>query len=88
LPIRRLQNSRPGSTLPALHARVENLDPEQMEEAVAEKKSLLQTGCMRGSPFYFPTAGAPVFTTGVLPPTEDSLRHFLIAADQTLKNSI
>jgi hypothetical protein len=79
-----VQNSPPGSALLALHARVDNLSQEQMEEAVAEEKSLLQTWCMRGSPFYFPTADAPVFTTGVLPPTEDSLRHFLLAADQTL----
>lgn len=72
-----VQNSPPGSALLALHARVRGLTQEQMADAVAEDKSLLQTWCMRGSPFYFPTADAPVFTTGVLPPTEQAMRHLL-----------
>lgn len=72
-----VQNSPPGSALLALHARVRGLTQEQMADAVAEDKGLLQTWCMRGSPFYFPTADAPVFTTGVLPPTEQAMRHLL-----------
>lgn len=79
-----VQNSPPGAALLALHARVANVSQERMDNAVAQQKNLLQTWCMRGSPCYFPTADAPVFTTGVLPPTADSLRHFLLAADQTL----
>jgi hypothetical protein len=79
-----IQNSPPGSALLALHARVKNLAKEQVEEAVAEEKSLLQTWCMRGSPFYFPAADAPVFTTGVLPPTEEALVHFIPGIEQTL----
>lgn len=65
-----IQNSPPGSALLALHARVRNLTQEQVADAVAEEKSLLQTWSMRGAPFYFPAVDAPVFTTGVLPPTE------------------
>lgn len=72
-----VQNSPPGSALLALQARVENLTHEQMGVAVAEEKSLLQTWCMRGAPFFFPAADAPVFTTGVLPPTEEAMRHFI-----------
>ncbi|MFL6126008.1 winged helix DNA-binding domain-containing protein [Actinophytocola sp.] len=79
-----IQNSPPGSALLALHARVKNLTQEQVEEAVAEEKSLLQTWCMRGSPFYFPAADAPVFTTGVLPPTEEAMRHFIPGVEPTL----
>lgn len=79
-----IQNSPPGSALLALHARVRNLTREQVGEAVAEDKSLLQTWCMRGSPFYFPAADAPVFTTGVLPPTEEAMRHFILGVEQTL----
>jgi hypothetical protein len=79
-----VQNSPPGSALLALHARVRNLTWEQVGEAVAEEKSLLQTWCMRGSPFYFPAADAPVFTTGVLPPTEEAMRHFILGVEQTL----
>lgn len=79
-----IQNSPPGSALLALHARVRNLTQEQVTQAVAEEKSLLQTWCMRGSPFYFPAADAPVFTTGALPPTEEAMRHFLPGAAPAL----
>ncbi|MFD9946821.1 winged helix DNA-binding domain-containing protein [Nonomuraea sp. NPDC059023] len=79
-----IQNSPPGSALPALHARVENLTPERVEQAVAEDKSLLQSWCMRGSPFYFPTADAPVFTTGVLPPGEEGRLHLIPGVEQAL----
>lgn len=79
-----VQNSPPGSALLALHARVRGLTPKQMADAVAEDKSLLQTWCMRGSPFYFPTADAPVFTTGVLPPTEQAMRHLLPGVEPAL----
>ena len=68
----------------ALHARVRNLTQEQVADAVAEEKSLLQTWCMRGSPFYFPASDAPVFTTGVLPPTEEAMRHLVPGVEQAL----
>jgi hypothetical protein len=54
-----------------------NLTQARMSEAVAEERSLLQSWCMRGAPFFFPTADAPFFTTGVLPPTEAAMRHFV-----------
>ena len=78
-----IQNSPPGSALLALHARVRNVSQEQVGDAV-EEKSLLQTWCMRGSPYYFPTADAPVFTTGVLPPTEEATRHFIPGVEQAV----
>ena len=79
-----IQNSPPGSALLALNARVRNITQEQVREAIAEEKSLLQTWCMRGSPFYFPAADAPVFTIGVLPPTEEAMLHFIVGVEQTL----
>ncbi len=79
-----IQNSPPGSALLALHARVRNLTQEQVADAVAEEKSLLQTWCMRGAPFYFPASDAPVFTTGVLPPTEEAMRHLVPGVEQAL----
>jgi hypothetical protein len=79
-----IQNSPPGSALLALHARVQNLTQEQVAGAVAEEKSLLQTWCMRGAPFYFPASDAPVFTTGVLPPTEEAMRHLVPGVEQAL----
>jgi hypothetical protein len=79
-----VQNSPPGSALLALHARVRDLTQERVAGAVAEERSLLQTWCMRGAPFFFPTADAPVFTTGVLPPTEAAMRHFIPGVEQTI----
>jgi Winged helix DNA-binding domain len=79
-----IQNSPPGSALLALHARVERITPRLMEQAVAEDKTLLQTWCVRGAPFYFPTEDAPVFTTGVLPTAEEARRHFIPGVEQAL----
>lgn len=80
-----LQNSPPGSALLALNARVHGLTLERWREAVADEKSLLQTWCMRGAPYVVPTGDLPVFTTGVLPPTEDALRRFLPGLDHALR---
>ena len=79
-----VQNSPPGAALIALHARVRDLTQEQVTDAVAEEKSLLQTWCVRGSPFYFPTSDAPVFTTGVLPPTDEAMSHFVAGVEPAL----
>jgi hypothetical protein len=79
-----IQNSPPGSALLALHARMRGLTREQVAGAVAEEKSLLQTWCMRGAPFYVPASDAPVFTTGVLPPTDEAMRHFVLGVEPAL----
>lgn len=80
-----IQNSPPGSALLALHARVQNLTQEQLTSAADQEKSLLQTWCMRGAPFYFPTADAAVFTSGVLPPTKKAMRHLILGVEQPLE---
>lgn len=79
-----IQNSPPGSAPLALHARVEQVTQDRIDHLVGAEKSLLQTWCMRGSPFYFPTADAPVFTAGVLPPTETARLHLIVGVDQAL----
>jgi hypothetical protein len=80
-----VQNSPPGSALLALHARVERITQKLMEQAVAKDKTLLQTWCVRGAPFYFPTGDASVFTTGVLPTQEEARRHFIPGVEQALE---
>ncbi len=76
-----IQNSPPGSALLALHARARNVTQERLASAVADEKSLLQTWSMRGAPFYFPASDAPVFTTGVLPTSEEAMRHFILGVE-------
>ncbi|MFE6104777.1 winged helix DNA-binding domain-containing protein [Streptomyces laurentii] len=75
-----VQDSPPGSALLALHARVEDVTRDGLDAALGRDKSLLRSWCVRGAPFCFPTVDAPVFTTGVLPPDEAALRHFLLGA--------
>lgn len=79
-----IQNSPPGSALLALGARVRGVDRGRVDAAITDERSLVQTWSMRGAPFFFPTSDAPVFTTGVLPPTEAALRRFLPGAVQPL----
>ncbi len=79
-----VQDSPPGSTLLALHARVAGLTTSAWDEVVGTERSLLRTWCMRGSPYCFPTTDAPVFTTGVLPPTETALRQLLLGVGPAL----
>jgi hypothetical protein len=63
---------------------VQGIAQERVVAAIAEDKSLLQTWSMRGAPFLFPTADAPVFTAGVLPPTEEAMRHFIPGVEQAV----
>ncbi len=71
-----VQDSPPGSALLALNARLDGVSGEQLAQAIADR-SLLRTWSMRGAPFCLPTRDAAVFTTGALPPTEESMRHLL-----------
>ena len=79
-----MQNSPPGSALLALNARVSGVAREAVNTAISDDKSLLQSWCMRGAPFYFPTTDLSIFTTGVLPPTEDGRRHFVLGVEASL----
>jgi len=78
------QDSPPGSALLALHARVEGVTQDRVGHLLGEEKSLLQSWCMRGAPFLFPTVDAPVFTAGVMPATERARLHLIIGIDRAL----
>ncbi|QTX03310.1 winged helix DNA-binding domain-containing protein [Agromyces archimandritae] len=71
-----IQNSPPGSALLALAARVGGVTAAGLAASI-DAKTLLQSWSLRGAPFLFPTADAAVFTTGVLPPGDMEVRHFL-----------
>lgn len=78
-----IQNTPPGSVLLSVHARVEGIEADSLDSLV-EDRSLLQTWSMRGAPYYVPTADAGVFTTGVLPTTEEASRHFVLGVEHSL----
>lgn len=78
-----IQNTPPGSALIAVHARVEGIEPDSLYNGVVDR-SLLLTWSMRGAPYYVPTVEAGVFTTGVLPTTEEAARHFVLGVEQSL----
>lgn len=79
-----LQDSPPGSALLALHARVDGVGPDALDDGV-EDRSLFCTWAMRGSPFFFPTADLGVFTAGVLPPGEEARRRFILGVEPALE---
>ncbi|UGT56597.1 winged helix DNA-binding domain-containing protein [Nocardia asteroides] len=80
-----VQDSPPGSALLALHARVDDVTRAGVDRLVGAEKSLLRTWSLRGAPFVFPTADAPVFTTGVLPPTEAGRLRLIGGVEQALR---
>lgn len=80
-----LQNTPPGSADLALHARVTGLDPVDVGRSLVVDKTLLQLWSLRASPYIFPTGDAAIFTRGVLPEDEDSLRFFIIGVEAALE---
>lgn len=81
-----VQNTPPGSTALSLHARVDGLTPADVDRAMEADRTLLQTFSLRGATYAFPTADAAVFTLGVLPQDEESLRFFIIGASPAFDN--
>lgn len=75
-----VQNTPPGSAALSLHARVSGLSPADADRALEADRTLLQTFSLRGATYVFPTADAAVFTQGVLPQDEGSIRFFIAGA--------
>lgn len=69
-----LQNTPPGTAALSLAARVDGLTPQDVDRALADDKTLLQTWGIRQSLYIFPTADLPVFTTAIEPVDEESWR--------------
>ena len=74
----------PGSAALALHARVADLAPAELNRALVVDKTLLQVWSTRAAPYIIPTRDAAVFTAGLLPETEAALRFFMGGADAHL----
>jgi hypothetical protein len=66
-----------GAAALALHARVTDLIPADLERALVVDKSLLQAWSVRAAPYVVPTRDVVVFTTGLLPENEETLRFFM-----------
>jgi hypothetical protein len=68
----------PLNTAPlAVHARVEELAPTDLGQALTGDKSLLGVWSVRGAPYVVPTEDAGVFTAGALPIDDRSFSAFL-----------
>lgn len=61
-----LQNSPPGAWETALFNRLEGITLRELQEALYEKKSLLQAWSFRGAPVVFPTEQREVFLTTLI----------------------
>lgn len=79
-----VQDSPPGSAAVALAARVEGVTAQSMEDALVEDRTLVRTWAMRGAPFVVPTVDLPVYTTGVLPPTEEARTNLIYGVRESL----
>lgn len=79
-----IQDSPPGAAAMSLHARVEGVTPEVIEQALAVDRTLVRTWAMRGAPYVVPTVDLPVFTTGVLPVDEDARTRLVVGVQQAL----
>jgi hypothetical protein len=79
-----LQNTPPGSAALALHARVADFSPGELEQALLKEKTLLQAWSLRAAPRLFPTEEASVFTLGLLPNDEEGLRFFIYGVEAAL----
>ncbi len=79
-----LQNTPPGAAALALHARLNNLEAQDVTQALEQDKSLLQAWSLRASPYIFPLDDWTFFTLGLLPEDEDSTRFFIYAVEAAL----
>ncbi len=79
-----LQNTPPGSAALALNARVQDTTAAAIDHALATDKTLLQVRSLRTAPHVVPTRDAAVFTAGLLPEDEESLRFFIRGAGPAL----
>ena len=61
-----IQNSPPGGWETAMFNRVEGCTPPMLQQALYERKSLLQAWSFRGAPVVFPTGQSGVFLTALL----------------------
>jgi hypothetical protein len=72
-----IQNTPPGMAALALHARITDLTPAALDHALALDRTLLQVWSMRAAPYLIPTRDIAVFSAGLLPEDEESLRFFM-----------
>ncbi|BDH59559.1 DNA glycosylase AlkZ-like family protein [Tsukamurella sp. PLM1] len=78
-----IQDSPPGSALLALNARVRGVTAGTVDDALAQRE-LVRTWSMRGAPFVVPAGDLPVFTTGVLPPSEAGAQRLILGVGPAL----
>ncbi len=80
-----IQNTPPGTAVPALHARLPDLIEDDLERALTGEKALLQCWSLRAAPHLFPAGDMAIFTAGLLPLDEESRRGFISGAEPALE---
>lgn len=81
-----LQDSPPGTAGMALHARVEGITKQVLEQALGADRTLVRTWAMRGAPYVVPTVDLPIFTTGVLPVDEEGRTNLIVGVRPALED--
>jgi hypothetical protein len=80
-----LRNTPPGSASLGLHARMDGVQPDTLEQALNGDKPLVEVLAMRASPHIVPRDDVALFTLGALPQDEASLMTSLNAFAASLK---
>jgi len=79
------QTGVPGTTLLALAARIKDLKAADLEDALQDKKSLVEVHCLREATYIVPSEDFAIFTKGVYPTNEDDLGYFMRPGTGQLK---
>jgi len=80
-----IQDSPPGSAALSLHARLANLRPADLEQALLQDKTLVQTWAMRAAPHVVPTLDLAVFTAGLMTDDDEALLYYIRGASGHLQ---
>jgi hypothetical protein len=80
-----LQNSPPTSALLSLGARVQDVQPGDLDRELTSTKSLVQIWSLRAAPYIVATQDLPVFTMGMSPDSEAACLFILRGASDHLE---
>ena len=82
-----VRNTPPGSAALGLLARLDDLTPEHVDEALEAKAGLVEVLSIRISPLLAPKRDVDVFSIGALPRSEASLESSLVNFKSALKEA-
>jgi len=81
------QTGIPGTTILALATRIKDLKSSDLEDALQNKKSLVEVHCLREATYVVPSEDFAIFTKGIYPTSEKDLEFFVQPGTRWLKEN-